>query len=264
LWWAGTIVNKYLSYQKNNSFGKIFLIYKQMKNIILPILFFVITNTYSQQIRNRITYHVSLKLDDINIEEKLKTKKKYAIEAVKKMFKNAHPVTGFLVFDKNDSEYFLEKQLPNEADNNFNLIESMAGGSRIYFTNSFSKKNLELECEVLGKCFFINNRLIAWKVTQDEKEIAGFRCFKAIGKENNKEIIAWFSPDIPYNFGPLSYRGLPGVILELKKNRTIFKAVKIELNSIGIKKPKKPKKVKEITRKQYNQLLRKGMPEFFN
>ena len=41
------------------------------------------------------------------------------------------------------------------------------------------------------------------------------------------EIVAWFAPSLPYGYGPKSFYGLPGLILELTRIRTTFLATKI-------------------------------------
>lgn len=45
-----------------------------------------------------------------------------------------------------------------------------------------------------------------WNITTQTKEILGFTCYKATCVENKDykpaTITAWFTPEIPYNFGP--------------------------------------------------------------
>ncbi len=58
-------------------------------------------------------------------------------------------------------------------------------------------------------------------------------------------IKAWFTPDIPFQFGPIIYSGLPGMILELKQGYYIFTAQEIEFSQkdIIIAKPTKGKNI---------------------
>lgn len=66
---------------------------------------------------------------------------------------------------------------------------------------------------------------IAWEITDETQTIAGFVARKAIaksfihGKEFDTEyrdVIAWFITDIPLNYGPDGYCGLPGLIVKLE------------------------------------------------
>lgn len=61
-----------------------------------------------------------------------------------------------------------------------------------------------------------------WVVTTDLKLIDGFQCYKATGThqvddfrgKKNYNMIAWFCPSIPFNYGPAEFFGLPGLIFE--------------------------------------------------
>lgn len=107
-------------------------------------------------------------------------------------------------------------------------------------------------CEVLipanenlfekGKYHFENENLtVKWEITKDTKEILGFVCYKAVSNSgSSSQIVAWFTPDIPFQFGPGGYGNLPGLILELEEGRTIFTAKEINFkpNKININPPK--------------------------
>jgi GLPGLI family protein len=61
--------------------------------------------------------------------------------------------------------------------------------------------------------------------------------------------VAWFTPEIPIGHGPREFWGLPGLILELHKDKETFLATQITINpktKIQIKKPNKGKKVSKV------------------
>lgn len=62
------------------------------------------------------------------------------------------------------------------------------------------------------------------EITQESKKIGDFICYKAITK--NKRVV-WFTPEIPLQFGPKQYRGLPGLILEVEIGKVSIVAVEI-------------------------------------
>jgi len=53
---------------------------------------------------------------------------------------------------------------------------------------------------------------------------------KALYNKKTIEVVAWFAPEIPYNYGPLGYYGLPGLILELQGYDFIIYAEEVKFN----------------------------------
>ena len=78
-----------------------------------------------------------------------------------------------------------------------------------------------------------------------------------------KEIVvtAWYTPQIPVNQGPGEYWGLPGLILEVNADRTTILCSKIVINPKGEAVISRPEKGKEVTRKEYNEIVKKKTEE---
>ncbi len=74
-------------------------------------------------------------------------------------------------------------------------------------------------------------------------------------------ITAWYSPEIPVNQGPENYWGLPGLILEVNDGQTTILCSKIVLNSKEKVDIKPVTKGKEVTQKEYNEIVMKKMKE---
>ena len=70
-----------------------------------------------------------------------------------------------------------------------------------------------------------------WKITKESQKILGYSCYKATTKFRGREYIAWFTPDIPYNFGPWKLGGLPGLILKVENDYFDYEAKRVVLNS---------------------------------
>ncbi|MBU2928090.1 GLPGLI family protein [Winogradskyella psychrotolerans] len=82
--------------------------------------------------------------------------------------------------------------------------------------------------------------------------MGNYVCLKAIGtveygKYKGDKVEAWYAISIPLPYGPKMYRGLPGLILEVKETNSILYADKIEFQekNISIKSPKKEKIISE-------------------
>ncbi|MGJ8591050.1 MAG: GLPGLI family protein [Aquaticitalea sp.] len=74
-------------------------------------------------------------------------------------------------------------------------------------------------------------------------------------------VTAWYTPQIPVNQGPGDYWGLPGLILEVNANRTTILCSKIVLNPTEKEEIKIPTKGKEVTRTEYNDIMKNKMEE---
>jgi GLPGLI family protein len=97
---------------------------------------------------------------------------------------------------------------------------------------------------------------LAWETADGEKEVLGHICKKAVAKDGETVWVAWYSPDLPFYFGPNGIGGLPGLILELTNisfHRTET-AIKIENDSPEIVEPTKGKKV---TSEEFQTVLKK-------
>ena len=88
-----------------------------------------------------------------------------------------------------------------------------------------------------------------WKLTNETKTILGYTCYKAThNREGMNPVIvtAWYSPEIPYQFGPKGYSRLPGLILEIVLGgKTTYTADTINWDDdVWVIKPTTGKKIK--------------------
>ena len=61
---------------------------------------------------------------------------------------------------------------------------------------------------------------LSWSFSRDMDTICGFPCRMAITIVENEYVYAWYAFDLPPNFGPMGYTGLPGTILSLEFTST--------------------------------------------
>ena len=74
-------------------------------------------------------------------------------------------------------------------------------------------------------------------------------------------ITAWYTPQIPVNQGPGDYYGLPGLIMEVNSGRTTILCNKIIMNPQDKESIEAPTKGKEVTRDEYNTIMKEKMEE---
>lgn len=68
-----------------------------------------------------------------------------------------------------------------------------------------------------------------WKILPDIDTIVGYVCHKAETKFRGRKWYAWFTMEIPYNFGPWKLGGLPGMILKAEDSEGLFNWIAIGL-----------------------------------
>lgn len=55
-----------------------------------------------------------------------------------------------------------------------------------------------------------------WTMSEETMEIGGYNCQKAECDYGGRHWIAWFAPEIPLNYGPYKFNGLPGLIMKIE------------------------------------------------
>lgn len=237
------------------------------------ILLLIFNNLcHSQDFQNgRITYTTSISFDTINVAKRYENHKDY--EIIKKgtlnILENVSPQLYLLTFKDKESSFVKEQKMENENENKVNLIQILGGNGKFYVNNV--DKQILHQIDFLGDYFLVECEGMKWELTQESKIIGDYLCYRANGikiTENSKgiqekTIVAWYASDLPINFGPKDYNGLPGLILELKEGSLTFSAIKIELNPKEQNEIKKPTKGKRVTEEEFRQIAKEASLSFF-
>ena len=98
----------------------------------------------------------------------------------------------------------------------------------------FTTGNMSMQKQIIGTNFVITDSIpkIEWKITNENREIAGYNCRKAVGKiMKDVYVFAFYTDDITISGGPCSISGLPGMILGLTIPRlyTSYIATKVDV-----------------------------------
>lgn len=165
-----------------------------------------------------------------------------------------------LKFNSVESIYKTVEKLQNDADRGYKIAAKFSRINDINYTNIRSGEKL-VQMESFGELFVIKYDLnnTKWKLFNKTKMIKNYKCFMAtttkIVKNSKgvfeKPVVAWYTPEIPLNYGPKGYGNLPGLILELQEDKLIFYATKIILNPKEIIVITKPSKGVFLTEKEF-------------
>ena len=168
-----------------------------------------------------------------------------------------------LLFNDATSFFYLEKKLysDNGAVDNAMVELSYFGRIKQQQENYITE---ELE-EAFGK-FLVSRSYRKWEYHDETKTIGEYLCFKATtfytlttpqGKIFKHSFTAWYTPELPYKFGPSGYGNLPGLIIELQGKEFTYGVKKIEFyNNKKTKENKLPKlkRKKRITEEEFERL----------
>ena len=222
------------------------------------------------------------------------------IKMIEERMKSRLEQTYELSFNKTASIYRQEEQLENAGGRGGMRMMMIGGaGSGDYYKNIQTKKSAT-ESEFSGKNFLIRGDLNSyeWKMEQETKMIGQNLCFKATtvvdmpvrdmqvqfgrrgpgntnedkGEDEEQEeqsgprmeptvVTAWYTMDIPVGHGPDDFWGLPGLILEVSYQNTNILCTKIVMNPKEKKEIKEPTKGKEVTREEYDAIVREKREE---
>ena len=72
-------------------------------------------------------------------------------------------------------------------------------------------------------------------------------------KPEDRVITAWYTPEIPVNFGPDNYWGLPGLILEVSEEKLIILCSKVVLSNKQKTKSRAPNTGERVSQKKFDE-----------
>ena len=192
-----------------------------------------------------------------------------------------------LTFNKTECLYEEEQKLEEpKPSNGTSFSITFSGGGKKYLNTK--DKNSIVEDEIFGKEFLIVEPLVQpeWKLIDETKKIGDYNCFKAelvipVSEKQKKEyeeilkkeekkpalfkmerpedkvITAWYTPEIPVNFGPDNYWGLPGLILEVSEEKLIILCSKVVLSNKEKTKIKAPNTGEKVSQKKFDEIQKK-------
>lgn len=235
-----------------------------LRNIFISIvlLLFYLT-AFSQGKSGEAVYKVA------SINEKQDKKDTYT-----QLKERAESAFGFitykLYFTPEASFFTLDDKMKSDANDRQQELALIMAGRGKYYT-AIKSDSILYQTNIQGDLFLVTKSKtnLTWNITTEKKTINGYECLRAngiytnYGNLNGQKITAWFSPKLPFMYGPKEFSGLPGLILELDDMASgvsyyctdikFDKTVIIEMPDKGIR----------MNEKEFNTYSKKKADEFF-
>lgn len=144
-----------------------------------------------------------------------------------------------LNFNTSEAYFFANSSIVDNDGIDFWLAAINGRGKLKYYQNHNTKEYRDYrDSKRTGKVIVNEEPKQDWTLSNETKVLDGHKCYKATttAKYNDgfrkQEFIftAWYTPEIPFSYGPIGYGGLPGLILELQTDKATFFAKKINLS----------------------------------
>lgn len=235
------------------------------KYIFLTLVLSVFIS-FSQNKKGRVLYKfkVTSKMFDVVKVKKNKKEVNIMLQQTEESMNKHQDYFAFYLDFKGGESSFYASFLLDETDFSMKTASILAGTQNKYYQNIENKEML-LQKNAFGEDFIIKSNLDKhdWVFHNESKKINSILCYKAtttrITKnskgEFKKNVIAWYAPSLAYNFGPIGYGGLPGLIIELQDDKFLYYAAKISLQPKKSIRIKKPTKGKLVTDKEFAKIL---------
>lgn len=232
------------------------------KNLYTIIILLVLFECYSQKsFSGTAFYGVTM------IEKKDSESQKMMLSINPNFFNVAKEIEFELSFN-NDGAFFATKNKLYSDDQAAQLAFAKMGifGNTITSKDSVYKEYL---IENIGEYIIKSELNKKWKISSETKNINNFVCYKATTELTvtnvrgvfKSLIIAWFCPEISFQYGPNGYGGLPGLIFELQTKDGSFGLKKLILNN---KKQslKNLKQLQIVTENEYDKISFENYKKF--
>lgn len=174
-----------------------------------------------------------------------------------------------LYFNPGSSLYKLNETTNNEdimpqTTSHMTVRMKISGGHDEIFCDMNSRKRID-QREFMTRMFLIDDELIRpdWKITGNQKLVAGYNCQEAMCIDNGRKVSAWFSPSIPVSAGPAGYGDLPGLILmvDIENGKRIITAKSINPVLEDPAVIAMPRDGKRVSEEEYKKMVDEKMKE---
>ncbi len=188
---------------------------------------------------NKIFAQIFIDKATIEYEVKSNLKKNMGNSSFDEIMKDKLPTfkTGYYTFTfaDNKSIYKFDRWLETDKIPDYMRKDEETNS---WFLDHNSNKMI-IQKNIFGSAFNIEDSILnlKWTLTNENRNIAGFNCKKAVAKIfDSVYVFAFYTDEIMISGGPCSINGLPGMIMGLTIPRlfTSWIATKVSVNNISL------------------------------
>ena len=188
-----------------------------------------------------LTTTAQLFIDKATIEYEVKAniKKNMGNGSWEEMMKDKLPTfkTGYYSFTFADNKSIYKFDHWPEKDKLPDYMRKDDESNTWYFDHN--KGKMIIQKNIYGSAFNIEDSILnlQWTLTNENRNIAGFNCKKAVAKIfDSVYVFAFYTDEIMISGGPCSINGLPGMIMGLTIPRlfTSWIATKVSVNNVAV------------------------------
>ena len=196
----------------------------------LLIMLFTVNKNFAQIFIDKAT---------IEYEVKANIKKNMGNNSWDEMMKDKLPTfkTGYYTFTFAENKSIYKFNRWSETDKMPEYMRKDEETNTWYFDHNSGK--MIIQKNIFGSAFNIEDSIlnIKWSLTNENRNIAGFNCKKAVGKIfDSVYVFAFYTDEIMISGGPCSINGLPGMIMGVTIPRlfTSWIATKVSVNNVAV------------------------------
>jgi len=192
-----------------------------MKKIIILILLNISFSVFAQNKSQQFIYNYTFQEDSTDINSK-------------------HTEKMYLFVSNNQSEFISYGAVLGDSLKYINDESKIISAMQIISKHKVKSRVYKLDSIITTDWLISANykwtepmRQNDWKITDNTKSIAGYKCQKATTQFAGRDYIAWFTIEIPISDGPYKFNGLPGLIIEIHdiKNQHIYSLMSSQIIS---------------------------------
>lgn len=251
-----------------------------MKTILisLSIMIGLYATSMAQQFEGIATYKTDRQVDlEMENDGMTDAMQEQIAAQLRKQFQKEYTLT----FNKNESIYEEVESLDSPAPMATGGISIVISGGTDVLYRNIPENQYTVQTEISGKEFLIKDALETpeWTFEKETRNIGNYTCFKATREREVTEktmtnesdslvevtrlitTTAWYTLDIPVKHGPSDFWGLPGLILQLEEGDLTILCSKIVLNPEKEIKIEAPRKGKEVTQAEFDEIQEKKSKE---
>lgn len=177
-------------------------------------------------------------------------------------------VTSYFDYSFNTSSGIYKPGRESETPAPRMFASNSPASENIVFTD-FKAGTVAASKKIFEEKFLVQDsvRKLSWKLQDEIRTIAGYKCKKAVSKIcDSVYVVAFYTEDIMVSGGPEMFGGLPGMILEIAVPRlySTWIATKVEVINPKAEEMKAPDKGKKVNQKEMYDIVMGSVSKWGN